>query len=163
MYSTSPQLKSLIGAVIFAFAGAVCAADYSAPPAKAAKVVETSGLEAARLAITKWDYEKAIELLKAEAAKDPSNADVQNLLGYSNRKLKRYDTALSYYQKALELQPKHRGANNYLGHLYLETGSLEKAQERLAVLDKACSFGCEEYSELKQAISAHKQQRLADN
>jgi hypothetical protein len=61
------------------------------------------------------------------------------------------------------LQPKHRGANNYLGHLYLETGSLEKAQERLAVLDKACSFGCEEYSELKQAISAHKQQRLADN
>ena len=163
MYSTSQQLKSLIGAVIFAFAGAVSAADYSAPPAKSAKVVETSGIGAARQAIDKWDYEKAIELLEGEAAKDPRNADVQNLLGYSNRKLKRYGLALSHYQKALELQPKHRGANNYLGHLYLETGKLEKAQERLAVLDKACIFGCEEYSELQQAIAAHKQQQLADN
>jgi Flp pilus assembly protein TadD len=160
--SSTIQLKTLIGAVIFAFAGAAFAADYSAP-AKPAKVVETSGIGAARLAIDKWEYEKAIALLKVEAAKDPSNADVQNLLGYSNRKLKRYDLALSYYQKALALQPEHRGANNYLGHLYLETGKLEKAQERLAVLDKACTFGCEEYSELKLAIAAHKQQQLADN
>ena len=79
MFSTAQQLKSLIGAVIFAFAGAVSAADYSAP-AKPAKAVETSGLETARLAIKKWDYKEAIELLKVEAAKDPNNADVQNLL-----------------------------------------------------------------------------------
>ena len=161
MFSTAQQLKSLIGAVIFAFAGAVSAADYSAP-AKPAKAVETSGLETARLAIKKWDYKQAIELLKVEAAKDPNNADVQNLLGYSNRKLQNYDLALSYYQKALALEPKHRGANNYLGHLYLETDKLEKAQERLAVLDKACTFGCEEYRELKQAIAVHQQQQLAD-
>ena len=160
--SSTIQFKTLIGAMIFAFAGALCAADYSAP-AKPAKALETSGLGAARLAIDKWDYEEAIKLLKAEAAKDPSNADVQNLLGYSNRKLKRYDLALSYYQKALALEPKHRGANNYIGHLYLETGKLEQARERLAVLDKACIFGCEEYDELKQAIAAHKQQQLADN
>lgn len=160
MPSTTQQFKSLIGVVVFAFAGALSAADYSAP-AKPAKAVETSGIGAARQAIDKWEYEKAIALLKTEAAKDPNNADVQNLLGYSNRKLKRYDLALSYYQKALALQPEHRGANNYLGHLYLETGKLEKAQERLAVLDQACTFGCEEYSELKQAIAA--QQQLADN
>lgn len=160
MYSTSQQLKSLIGAVIFAFAGAVSTAGYAAP---SAKVVETAGIGVARQAIAKWDYEKAIELLKVEADKAPNNADVQNLLGYSNRKLKRYDLALSHYQKALELQPKHRGANNYLGHLYLETDKLQKAQERLAVLDKACTFGCEEYSELKQAIDVYKQQQLADN
>lgn len=161
MFSTAQQLKSLIGAVIFAFAGAVSAADYSAP-AKPAKAVETSGLGTARLAIKKWDYKQAIELLKVEAAKDPNNADVQNLLGYSNRKLENYDLALSYYQKALALEPQHRGANNYLGHLYLETDKLEKAQERLAVLDKACTFGCEEYRELKQAIAVHQQQQLAD-
>jgi Flp pilus assembly protein TadD len=160
MHSTSQQLKSLIGAVIFAFAGAVSSAAYAAPSAKA---VETPGLGIARQAIAKWDYEKAIELLKVEAANDPKNADVQNLLGYSNRKLKRYDLALSYYQKALELEPKHRGANNYLGHLYLETDKLEKAQERLAVLDKTCTFGCDEYSELKEAIAEYKQHQLADN
>lgn len=80
---------------------------------------------------------------------------MQNLLGYSNRKLKRYDLALAYYQKALELQPKHRGANNYVGHLYLETGRLEQARERLAVLDQACTFGCKEYSDLQQAIAGY--------
>ena len=59
MSSTTQQLKSLIGAVVFAFAGALSAADYSAP-AKPAKAVETSGIGAARQAIDKWEYEKAI-------------------------------------------------------------------------------------------------------
>lgn len=69
MYSTTQGFKSLIGAVIFAFAGTLSAADYSAP-AKPAKAVETSDIGAARLAIDKWEYEKAIALLETEAAKD---------------------------------------------------------------------------------------------
>lgn len=158
MYLATQQFKSLIGAMLLAVAGAVSAADYSPTPVKASKPTAVS---AARQAIASSDYEKAIDLLKAEAAKDPRNADVQNLLGYSNRKLQRYDVALTYYQKALELEPDHRGANNYVGHLYLETGQLEKARERLAVLDKECTFGCKEYTDLKQAIAAHRQEQYA--
>ncbi|MNQ74670.1 Tetratricopeptide repeat protein [compost metagenome] len=158
MYRTSPQFKSLIGVLIFAIAGAASAADYSAPTVKANK---PSGIDAARHAIETSDYPRAIEILTAEAAKAPRDADVQNLLGYSNRKLKRYGLALSHYQKALELQPNHRGANNYVGHLYLETGRLDRAQERLAVLDKECTFGCKEYSDLRQAIAAHQQEQVA--
>lgn len=101
-------------------------------------------------------YEDAIPLLDRAAAREPKNADVQNYLGYAHRKLKRYDAAMKYYLAALAIEPKHRGANEYLGELYLETGQLAKAEERLAVLDSACFFGCEEYTELKEAIAAYK-------
>ncbi len=59
------------------------------------------------------------------------------------------------YQKALAIKPDHRGANEYIGELYLETGKPAKARERLKVLDSACFFGCEEYDELKAAIAAY--------
>jgi hypothetical protein len=58
----------------------------------------------------------------------------------------------------LALKPKHRGANEYLGELYLEMGDLAKAEERLEVLDGACWFGCDEYSDLKEAIAKYKAQ-----
>lgn len=101
-------------------------------------------------------YQSAIPLLDKAAAKDPKNADVQNYLGYSHRKLKRFDLALKHYRAALSIAPKHRGANEYLGELYLQTGKLAKAEERLKVLDGACFFGCEEYDDLKRAIADFK-------
>jgi len=100
-------------------------------------------------------YQKAISELTAMAEEDDSDADVWNLLGFSNRKLKNYDDALKYYQKELALKPKHKGANEYLGDLYLETGKLDKARERLAVLDDACFFTCSEYKTLKKAIEKY--------
>lgn len=100
-------------------------------------------------------YQKAISELTAMAEEDAEDADVWNLLGFSNRKLKNYDKALGFYQKALALKPKHKGANEYLGELYLETGKLDKARERLAVLDDACFFTCKEYRTLKKAIEKY--------
>ena len=101
-------------------------------------------------------FAEALPLLKKAEAAEPDNADVHNYLGYALRKLKRYDAALRHYKIALRIAPKHRGANEYLGELYLVLGDLAKAEERLAVLDKACLFGCEEYTELKDAIAAYK-------
>ena len=101
-------------------------------------------------------YEGAIPVLEGIVAKDKENADAFNLLGYSHRQLGNIDIALGHYETALRLQPRHRGANEYLGELYLKLGDLEKAQERLDVLDNACFFGCKEYTELKNAIAAYK-------
>ena len=100
-------------------------------------------------------YAAAIPLLQKTVAKESKNADAYNLLGYSHRNLGDVEAALTHYGRALELDPKHRGANEYLGELYLELGRLDEAQERLAVLDKACFFGCEEYRELKGLIAAY--------
>ncbi len=102
------------------------------------------------------EYADAIPLLEKVVAANDKNADAFNYLGYSHRQLGQFDAALEYYQTALRLDPEHRGANEYLGEMYLELGELKKAEERLAVLDKACLFGCEEYSELKKAIADYK-------
>ena len=110
--------------------------------------------------IQQAQYEAAIERLKKVVNDEPRNADAYNFLGFSHRKLGNLDDAFGYYFKALSFQPSHRGANEYLGELYLELGDLAKAEERLAVLDWACLFGCEEYSDLKEAIEAFKKQQL---
>lgn len=106
-------------------------------------------------AVRTGNYGAALPLLQNVVSKNPRNADAWNFIGYSHRKLKRFVQALMAYQKALAIKPDHRGANEYIGELYLETGKPEKARERLKVLDSACFFGCEEFDELKAAIAAY--------
>ncbi len=108
------------------------------------------------------DYEAAIALLQSVADTDPDNADAFNYLGYANRKLQRYSVALEHYQRALAIDARHRGAHEYVGELYLETGDLEKAEEHLAALDRICFFGCEEYDELKELVEAYRAGRFTE-
>ena len=69
----------------------------------------------------------------------------------------RIETAFDYYREALAIEPRHLGANEYLGELYLETDDLERAEERLGELAAACPSGCEERTELAEAIRAYKE------
>jgi tetratricopeptide (TPR) repeat protein len=101
-------------------------------------------------------YSDAIPLLNKAVKANPKSADAYNYLGYSYRQLGQFEAAMEHYNTALSLQPKHLGANEYLGELYLQLGELDKAEEHLAVLDKECFFGCEEYSDLKEAITEYK-------
>lgn len=114
-------------------------------------------LEQARERIEAGDYRAALDQLEALEAEQSDDADVYNLLGYSHRKLEQYERAERYYQRALSIDPEHRGANEYLGELYLQTDRPELARERLQVLDDACFFGCEEYDELEAAIREYEQ------
>lgn len=82
------------------------------------------------------------------------HADVFNLLGFSLRKTGDYKNALTYYHKALELDPKHLGALEYLGELYVETKQPENAREQLAKLVALCPNGCEEREDLEKAIAS---------
>jgi len=109
-------------------------------------------------AVKSANYKEAIKLFNKVVAAKPTDADAWNYLGFSNRKLKKFDLALSAYQKALAIDPDHRGANEYLGELYLQTDNLAKARERLKKLDNICTFGCEELDDLKAAIIAYENQ-----
>ncbi len=101
------------------------------------------------------NYERALGLLGKVVRKNPNNADARNYIGFSHRKLKRFDRSLESYKKALAINPNHKGALEYLGELYLQTDQLEKAKAQLEKLDKICTFGCSEYSDLKSAIEAY--------
>ena len=62
---------------------------------------------------------------------------------------------LDYYKKVLAMKPDHRGANEYLGELYLKEGKLDLAKQQLAKLDKICTFGCEEFDDLEASIKVY--------
>jgi tetratricopeptide (TPR) repeat protein len=94
-------------------------------------------------------YLKAYDKFEKAYAKDKKNADILNYLGYTLRKTGDFEKAETYYLKGLELNTKHLGINEYLGELYVQTGRIELAKERLEVL-KGCK--CEEYEELKELI-----------
>ena len=61
--------------------------------------------------IDKKDFHQAIEKLEKALSEDPENPDFLNLVAYSHRNLGNYEIALNYYQKALKLDPDHRGCN----------------------------------------------------
>ena len=115
-----------------------------------------TGYERAVELVEAADYEEALEVLVTLNRNEPGNADVLNMLGFAHRKLGRVETAFDYYRDALAIEPRHLGANEYLGELYLETGELEGAEERLGELVAACPSGCEERDELSEAIAAYR-------
>jgi tetratricopeptide (TPR) repeat protein len=142
--------------VAFSFATTTARADSTreyepAKPAPAATPAVMT-LDAAQKKVDASDYRGAIPILTAVVQKDPNNADALNLMGYSLRKTGQTDLALQYYNKALSLNPKHLGANEYLGELYVELGQTDKAKQRLAVLQAACG-NCAQTQDLSKAIT----------
>lgn len=139
----------------FALPGAAFA---SGGPSDAPVLVPSDpDIDNAKKAIKDKNWDKAIELLNKAAVRDDKNVDIYNLLGYSERKSGNLDAAFKYYERALTLDPKHRGAHEYIGEAYLMTGNLAKAEEHLAKLQKLCFLPCEEYRDLKAAIAEYKQ------
>ena len=94
-------------------------------------------------------YSKALKKLQKAYKNDKNNPDILNYLGFTLRKTGKLEEAEKYYLAGLKIKPDHNGINEYLGELYVKTGRMELAKERLAVL-KNCN--CEEYSELKEII-----------
>jgi tetratricopeptide (TPR) repeat protein len=113
----------------------------------------------AEKAIKAQKWSEAIDLLNRAATRDEKNPDIYNYLGYAERHRGNMDAAFKHYDKALALNPKHRGVHEYLGEAYLMQGNLPKAEEQLAVLDKLCFFSCSEFRELREKIAEYKQKQ----
>ena len=126
--------------------GAARANDDPGPPA-------SPELQAARQAIEAKDWNGAIKWLTAAERADARNADVQNLLGFAHRKSGKLDLAFKYYERALQLNPRHLGAHEYVGEAYLMANNLPKAEEHLAALKRYCGRVCEERDDLEKAIA----------
>ena len=99
-------------------------------------------------------YDDAIDVLNDIVDTNPREADAYNLLGFSYRKSKDYESAERNYKRALRLNPDHKGALEYSGELYLETDRKELAKQQLAKLEKLCPSGCEELDDLKRAFAS---------
>lgn len=115
---------------------------------------EAPDLSVVRAKIKAKEFKSALVDLNAMIDRGVQHADVYNLLGFSLRKTGDYSKALTFYKKALEFDAEHKGAHEYLGELYVETGQLPKAREHLAILERLCPQGCEERQDLAEAIAA---------
>jgi Flp pilus assembly protein TadD len=112
--------------------------------------------------IEKKQWDEAIQVLSKAAERDDRNADIYNWLGYAERNRGNTDAAFAHYDKALSLDPKHRGAHEYVGEAYLMVGKPDKAKEHLAVLAKLCGKrSCEEYEDLAKEIAEYEEAHAA--
>jgi tetratricopeptide (TPR) repeat protein len=143
---------SLLLAAIAVFAS-IAAADPAEPdPDLAARDEDYA---AGNRAAEKKDWAEAALLFERAEKRHPDNADLQNSLGFSYRNLKQYDLAFKHYRRAIEIDPRHRGAHEYIGEAYLMTGNLAGAQKHLAALREICLLPCEELKDLERAIAQY--------
>lgn len=141
----------ILASILMSVAPWVVSVAADTAPAKS----DPTWLTDARASIQSNNYDQALKQL--QSADEVNSADWNNLMGYSLRKKQPPDLAASekYYQAALKIDPSHRSAMEYYGELLLMKQDLPGAEAMLARLDKACLFGCEEYSDLKASISKY--------
>ena len=114
---------------------------------------------AAKAAMEKKNWAEAVKRFHQAALRDPDSADLHNHLGFSYRNLKQMDLALKYYQRSIELNPRHRGAHEYIGEAYLMLNDLPNAEKHLAALRNICLLPCEELDDLEKAVKHYREKR----
>jgi tetratricopeptide (TPR) repeat protein len=105
--------------------------------------------------IKQEQFAEAIPYLDVALQKRPRSANILNYEGYAHRMIGDYTASLDYYNRALAIDPDHKGVHEYMGELYLQTKQLDKAQAELATLDKLCPNGCEEKDTLTASIAKY--------
>jgi tetratricopeptide (TPR) repeat protein len=114
---------------------------------------------AARRAADSKHWADAVRLYERAEKRYPDHADLQNNLGFAYRNLKQYDLAFKHYDRALEIDPRHRGAHEYIGEAYLMTGDLASAEKHLAALREICLLPCEELTDLEREIAEYRNKK----
>ena len=111
---------------------------------------------AGRQAIAAKQWEEAVARLRKAEVRHPDHADLQNDLGYAHRNLRQFDAAFRHYKRAIELEPRHRGAHEYIGEAYLMVGDVPNAEKHLAALRAICLLPCEELTDLEKPFAKHR-------
>lgn len=107
-------------------------------------------------ALKAGDPDGALRRFESARRRFPDSADLHNELGFAHRKLRQMDKAFEHYKRALLIEPRHRGAHEYIGEAYLMVGDVAGAQRHLAALRSICLLPCEELTDLEKAISDHR-------
>jgi tetratricopeptide (TPR) repeat protein len=164
--SSRKPLSLLMAAVaISVFAASALAMSSSGPstltpsssggwvPRDSSSRVKPSEYRKAMKLIKKQQYADAIPLLEQANQKSPNDPDILNELGFTYRETGDLDEALGYYNRALEIDPDHAAAREYLGELYLKQNLPKMADVELTALKRICASGCEARKELEKAIA----------
>lgn len=97
------------------------------------------------------EYEWALQVLAA--IQNQNDPRVLNYTGYSNRKAGRLEIGITYYRKALAIDPNFVLAREYLGEGYVAAGRIDLAKLELNEIKTRAGTGSEEYQDLSKAIA----------
>jgi predicted Zn-dependent protease len=135
----------------------------SSEPAPAApdarpQITETRSLNSELSRISTLVYSKNFKVARAQLRtlnrEFPNNADVNNLLGFTSRKLNLNAASAKFYRTALRIEPNHLDALAYQGELFISTKKIARAKRNLAKLERLCGVNCSQYKVLKEAIQS---------
>ena len=138
---------------MFSFNSAFAAGSVSSKQEKTSTTHSKEYYKAVKL-IKANNFKDAISLLETLVTENPDDADILNYLGFSFRKTGDFVKSSHYYEKALSINPKHLGALEYQGELFITLGKIDKAKANLARIDDICVTQCKELRKLEKAISA---------
>ena len=149
----------LIASVLWLLAGRAGAApsDEGVEQALGADAEYAAGLAALKAN----NYANALPHFVDALKRFPDAANLHNELGYTFRKLGRLDKAFEHYKRALAIDPRHRGAHEYIGEAYLMKGDVASAEKHLEALRSICTLPCDEMRDLQAAVDAHRRRTSA--
>jgi predicted Zn-dependent protease len=151
----------LLSASLTAFAaGGGGGADLNAGPSTADRLAKV------HKSIDANDWAAARRELNSLLREEPRNAEVHNMLGYTIRKgpNPNLPKAFEHYERALFLDPNHKGAHEYIGEAYLMDRKPAEAEKHLAQLERICGgTQCEQYQDLAKSIADYKASPVAGN
>ena len=96
-------------------------------------------------------YQEALAVL--DLLQDPNTAVALNYRGFATRKLGRLEEGIGYYLKSVALDPNYAQVREYLGEAYVQKGDMARAKAQLQKIETICGTGCEEYTDLAEAIA----------
>lgn len=111
---------------------------------------------AGKAALQKKDWAEAVKRFHQAERRDPDSADLHNYLGFSYRNLRQMELALKYYKRSIALNPRHRGAHEYIGEAYLILNDLPNAEKHLAELRSICLLPCDELGDLERSVMEYR-------
>lgn len=121
---------------------------------------------AGRAAFEEERWADAIAHLTMVLIRRPWHDNALTMVGHSWLELGDHQRSLAAYREALAINPRHRGATEYLGEAYLAMGRIDEANAQLVRLVQLCNdvvmafnntgwkSGCEELDELTAAYAA---------
>jgi Flp pilus assembly protein TadD len=148
--------RAIVAAALLGLVSALPAVAVADPTVEDKGAAVDPDFAVGRAAVEAKDWPAAIRALSSAALRDTRNADIQNYLGYAYRHTGQLDLAFKHYERALQLNPRHRGAHEYIGEAYLMTNDLPNAEQHLGALQQICLIPCEEYEDLKKAIAEYR-------
>ncbi len=126
--------------------------NYSSPSDNSDPYAPASRFKEINKLIKLEKFAEAHTMLKGLKKINTDEADRLNLLGFTARKSGNLTAAGDFYEQALALNPRHTGALEYQGELFIQLGKIELAKANLAKIDKICWLPCNAERELKKAI-----------